>query len=122
MPRAPDPKRVARLHLAVTHGDPLYPDAGENAQPEVREAIARWRKLPEAEKVEGPLWFWLLGSSTPDYKLPRRAVDYEDPSPIANRQCGNCRYSYSHVKSRNSICSVIRGTIQPSAWCRLWEG
>lgn len=116
-----DPKRVARTHLKIADTDVLYPDAGENAQPEVKEALERWKKLPEAKKVEGPLWHWLLGAATPDYKLPREAVDYENPSPIANRTCGNCRYSYSHIQTGNAICSVIRGGIKAEAWCRLWE-
>lgn len=122
MARRADPKRVARLYLKIADADPLYPDAGKNAQPEVQEAIARWKTLPHAEKVEGPLWHWLLGAPTPDYKLPPEAADYQDPSPIANRTCGNCRYSYIHVKTDESICSVIRGGIEPSAWCRLWDG
>jgi hypothetical protein len=42
MSRRPDPKRVARLHLRIAADPPLYPDAGENAQPEVREAIERF--------------------------------------------------------------------------------
>jgi len=117
----PDPKRVARLHLAVLETDALYPDAGKNAQPEVKQAIERWKKLPEDEKVEGPLWHWLLGAPTPDYKLPPEATDYQDPSPIANRSCGNCRYAYQQVVNKDTICSVIRGPIEADAWCRLWD-
>lgn len=121
MSRCPDPERVARLHLAVLRPDPMYPDAGKNAQPEVVEAIERWKKLPEEEKVAGPLWHWLLGASTPVYKLPKEAADYQDPSPVASRRCGNCRYAYQHVLTKTSICSVVRGPIKPSAWCRLWD-
>ena len=121
MARQPDPKRVARLHLKVADQDPLYPDAGKDAQPEVVDAIERWKGLPEAEKVKGPLWHWLLGAATPAYKLPREAADYEDPTPIADRTCGNCRYAYKHVVSGEYICSVIRGSISPKAWCRPWD-
>lgn len=99
----------------------MYPDAGRNAQPEVREALKRWRKLPIEEKRSGPLWFWLLGDPTPVYKLPPDAVDYTDSSPIAERTCGNCKYAYRHVVSGKYICSVIRGFIQPSGWCQLWD-
>lgn len=118
-----DPKIIAerwRQKRAQTT-DALYPEAGRNAQPEVRAALDRWKELPYAVKVQGPLWHWLLGDPTPVYKLPPDAAEYTDESPIANRTCGNCKYAYQHVVSQKYICSVIRGYIVPPGWCRLWD-
>jgi hypothetical protein len=122
-----DPKTIAerwrRQKLREAKGfDPLYPDAGRNAQPEVQEALERWRQLSREEKLSGPLWHWLLGDPTPVYKLPGEAVGYVSKSPIDSRRCDNCRYAYKAVVDDKYICSVIRGTIEPEGWCELWDG
>ena len=110
-----------RLRQAAKAFDRMYPDAGRNAQPEIREALKRWKKLPVEEQRSGPLWFWLLGDATPVYKLPPAEVKYTAKSPIAERTCGNCKYAYQNVVTKKYICSVIRGFIVPPGWCQLWD-
>lgn len=121
-----DPKRIAekwrrRKLKDAGEFDPLYPQAGRNAQPEVRKALERWKELPREEKLSGPLWHWLLGDPTPVYKLPGEAVGYTNKSKFADRKCANCRYAYKAVVDDKYICSVIRGTIKPGGWCELWD-
>jgi hypothetical protein len=118
----PDPKRVAaRYRLKIAQPDPLYPDIGEKAPVGVQMAIEEWKTKPYEYKVSRPLWFHLLGTPTPNYKLPPEAVHYTEPSPIPDQTCGNCEYAYQHVVTGDYICSVMRGQIEPEAWCRLWE-
>jgi hypothetical protein len=122
-----DPRTLAerwrRRKLREAKGfDPLYPDAGRNAQPEVREALKRWKDLPRDEKITTPLWSWLLGDGTPVYKLPGAAVEYTSKSEFAGRTCGNCRFAYQKVATGKNICSVIRGPIDLAGWCQLWDG
>lgn len=121
-----DPKRLAdrwrRQKLKEAAGlDPLYPRAGRNAQPEVREALERWKGLPREEKLSGPLWHWLLGDPTPVYKLPGDSVGYVSKSKFEGRNCSNCRYAYAQVATGDLICSVIRGEIHADGWCELWD-
>ena len=100
-----------------------YPAAGLQAPPEIRLAIARFRKLPQTLKARVPLLYWLLGSGTPPYKMNPADALYGAPPPAAQamgQKCANCRFAWQNVKGRNYICSQIAGPIAPAAWCRLW--
>lgn len=97
-----------------------YPDAGERAQPEVQQAIERFRKLSDEEKENKVLLYWLLGEGTPDYKMAPDDAAYQD-SPQGKQKCANCEFAYKKVVKDQFICSQISGDIAPEAWCRLWK-
>lgn len=99
-----------------------YPKAGRNAPPEVQAAIERFRMIPPAEKANVPLLYWLLGDSTPAYKMSKEDSAYQSPTPVVGQTCGNCRFAYRNVVGKFFICSQIDGRIAPEAWCRLWRG
>lgn len=98
-----------------------YPNAGgPNAQPEVREAVRRFRSLPIVEQNRIPLLYWLLGSATPPYKMEPAEANYSRTATGAEK-CSNCRHAWQNVPGGFYICAMIRGRIEPGAWCRLWE-
>lgn len=98
-----------------------YPLAGgPNAQPEVQEAVERFRQLPLDERAEKPLLYWLLGSGTPPFKMSRIDSAYQD-KPFGFQKCGSCRFAWQRVKTGQYICSQIAQEIAPEAWCRLWK-
>ena len=97
------------------------PEAGKNAPPEVQEAVERWRALPEEERRNKPLLYWLLGSGTPDYKMSPEESDYTDRSEVEGQTCDNCEFAYLKIANKKFICSQISGHIQPKGWCRLWK-
>lgn len=99
---------------------PGYTETGDNAQPEVQEAILRWAKLPATERAKKPLLYWLLGSGTPPYKIPKSIARYVDRSGIPGQTCGNCEFQYLKTANKKYICSQIRGAIKPPGWCIYW--
>jgi len=97
---------------------PRVPD--EQTQPEVAEAVERWREEVDEETKENvPLLYWLLGTGTPPYKMEKGDADY-DTKPHNDMRCGNCEYYYEGMDG-SGVCSQVRGNIQRSHWCRLWE-
>jgi hypothetical protein len=93
----------------------------EDAQPEVKAAVERYREeVDEEEKEYEPLVYWLLGSGTPPYKMEKADADYAI-EPFENQKCGNCEFYYEGVDGRG-VCSQIRGEIKREHWCRLWVG
>jgi hypothetical protein len=98
-----------------------YPKAGKNAQPGINKDIETYKKLPPEEKAKTPLLWWLLGSTTQDYKMSKKDALYTEESKTAGQKCSNCRFAYQHITSGRYICSMMRGNIEPGAWCRLWE-
>ena len=98
-----------------------YPNAGlENAQPEVRKAVERFRQLPDDQKSDKVLLWWLLGSGTPQYKMSKEDSQYTDKS-TSNNACASCKFMYLKEVTDQRICSQISGTVQPKGWCRLWK-
>jgi hypothetical protein len=102
-------------------GDFMYPDAGKNADPDVRLAIKYFRSLPASVRAKKPLLYWLLGSGTPPYKMSKKDSRYTH-QPVKGQKCSNCRFAYQRVVDKKIICSQIEGEIKPSHWCRLWVG
>lgn len=99
-----------------------YPGAGgPDAHPGVREAVQQFRGLPESEREDDVLLYWLLGSGTPPYKMSQADADYTDEAS-GNQTCANCEYLYEEYTSGRLICSQIRGEVSADGWCRLWEG
>ena len=102
-----------------------YPLAGVpgKAQPEVVEAVERFRSLPAEQRNRMPLLYWLLGAGTPVYKMDKEASAY-GPTPPGRKGeiCGNCRFAYARVLNGQLICSQIEGDIAWKAWCRFWKG
>ena len=96
-----------------------YPQAGLQAQPEVQEAIQRFRFAPDPNL---PLLYWLMGSGTQPFKMARNDSYYEDFSRVRGQRCGNCVYTFKNQVTGKFICSQIRGHITLPAWCRLWLG
>ena len=120
MPLPYDPEDYAGLE-EFDVGD-LYPQAiTPETQPEVAEAIERFRELPAIKRREQPLLWWLLGNGTPPLKASKEDANYADPSPVKDETCGNCVYAYKHVTSGKYICSMMRGYIKPAAWCEFWD-
>ncbi len=97
-----------------------YPKAGEAAQPEVKAAIKRFRKLPMADRKKKPLLYWLTGEATSDLKMSKADSEYTDKSST-KENCGNCEYIWKEPTSDRYICSQISGEIKPAGWCRLWD-
>lgn len=96
-----------------------YPNAGKNAPKEVRKAINRFKKLPQDKKNNTVLLYWLLGSGTPEYKMPKDKADYKT-EPQGDQVCGNCQFAYVETDGDKHICSKVRGPIELGAWCKLW--
>lgn len=99
----------------------LYPNAGENAQPEVKAAIKRFNEMSAAEQSEYVLLDWLLGEGTPDYKMPPKPAVYMDKSTVSGQRCDNCILSYQNLVSGRYICSEINPDIKPAGWCKWWN-
>lgn len=99
-----------------------YPEAAPDEAPEeVREAVSRFREeVPDGVKVDTPLLYWLLGASTPAYKMGKGDAEYQD-EPKDSNYCGNCEYAYYSNETGNLICSQIRGPIDWDGWCKFWD-
>ncbi len=97
-----------------------YPQAGQPpAQPEIQQAVRRFRSLPIAEQARIPLLYWLLGSGTPPYKMAPGEAGYVNPSTGA-QTCANCAHAWQNPSTGVLICAMIRDPIVPAAWCRFW--
>ena len=97
-----------------------YPGAGRYAQPEVKQAVQRFRRLPLVQQENEVLLYWLLGDGTPPYKMSQPDSDYVDMSTVPGQVCGNCDFAFRHVGTGELICSQIRDPIAMEGWCRLW--
>lgn len=102
-----------------------YPDAGKEAQEKVKEAIELFKQLPDEEKANTPLLYWLLGSGTPEYKMSKQDSDYTEQTEIETQTCDNCEFAYTKTITVPSgdpdiICSQVTGRIHAKGWCRLW--
>lgn len=75
---------------------------------------------PEGDKSQMPFLYSLLGSGTPPTKMSREDSSYQ-LKPVGKQRCENCSSAYSQVVSGELICSQISGTIEPQAWCALWN-
>jgi hypothetical protein len=98
-----------------------YPEAGKNAQPEVKEAVERFRQLSDEEKSANPLLYWLLGAGTPPYKVSKKDCDYKEQTEIPNQTCANCEFFYLKPSKQIYICSQIEGKVGKQAWCNRWK-
>lgn len=103
-----------------TKDENQYPDAGKNAQPEVKKAIERFRKLPAEERSKKPLLYWLMGTGTQPYKMSKEDSQYTDKTH-GKQRCDNCVFAFKNVVSGKYICSQIQEEIKPAGWCNLWE-
>ena len=99
--------------------DYLYPKAGINANKHIKQAIEEFRRLPNKEKQNKPLLYWLLGSGTPPYKMSKKDSKYKKNS-YRGQNCGNCRFTFMRVLNKELICSQIEGNIELNHWCKLW--
>ena len=99
-----------------------YPKAGKDAPPGVKKEVENFNKLPPEEKAKQSMLWWLLGSTTQEYKMSKQDALYAEESKTKGQKCSNCRFAYVHVVTGKRICSAMRGQIKPDAWCRLWEG
>jgi hypothetical protein len=98
-----------------------YLAAGSGAQPEVKKAIARFRKLPAAERKKYPsLWGWLLGKKgTPPYKIDREWIQWAQ-HPVRGQKCANCQRWYIHYATQTGICDSLSGSWKGDWWCERW--
>jgi hypothetical protein len=97
-----------------------YPNAGENAQPEVKEAIKRFLELTEEERAKQPLWGWLLGEGTPHFKISAEDSEYTDKSKDKKLTCSNCEWFHIKVANQKGICSKIEPYVKSEGWCNRW--
>ena len=97
-----------------------YPDAGKDAQPEVKEALERFKKMSPEERSKKPLLYWLLGTGTQPYKMSQEDSEYTDKSP-GEHKCDNCVYTFTNHTSGKHICSQIQEEVKLEGWCKLWE-
>jgi len=97
-----------------------YDDAGSNAQPEVKAAMDRFRRLPEDIRAKKPLWSWLLGEGTPRFKVSAEDSEYVDKSPDDHHVCANCEFFYLHIPTHDGICSEIEPRVKAAGWCNRW--
>jgi len=95
-----------------------YPDAGENAQPEVQSAIRRFK---QEGHTDDNLFYWLLGEGTHDFKMPKTLATYSNESEFKEKRCNGCEFSFQKVYNKHYHCSMIEGEIKLTGWCRLWK-
>ena len=101
--------------------DYLYPKAGINANKHIKQAIEEFRRLPNKEKQNKPLLYWLLGSGTPPYKMSKKDSKYKRNS-YRGQNCGNCRFTFMRWVNKELVCSQIQGNVELDHWCKLWVG
>jgi hypothetical protein len=89
-------------------------------QPEVKQAVERFRDMDPSERDTNVLLWWLLGSGTPPYKMSQEDSQYSDTAGTAEEACANCDFLYQKVTTGEYICSQIRGKVRPGGWCNLW--
>ena len=97
----------------------LYPKAGANANSYIKQAIEQFRRLPNKQKENKPLLYWLLGSGTPPYKMSKKDSRYQG-KPFRGQNCGNCRFTFMRWTNKELICSQIEGNVELDHWCKLW--
>jgi len=100
-----------------------YPHAGKNAQPEVKEAVQRFKGLSKyyiEMKSKVNLSKWLLGNLD-DYKMAPEDARYTDLSMASAQRCANCEHICLKMSTRSHICSEISGNISPDGWCNQWK-
>lgn len=99
-----------------------YGDALEVAPDGVRERVLEFANLPEDEREEKVLLWYILGTGTPEYKMSKELSEYDREGGSAKQNCGNCEFMYLKLKSGDYICSQIRGEVHFKGWCKLWKG
>ena|SRR3990167_1139723 len=99
----------------------LYPLVSAKAQPEVKAAIKRFMAMPERNRAQAPLLYWLIGGSTQTMKMDKADAAYEDPGQHGSQRCGNCRHAWTSTRDRFHICALVQGEISTCAYCSLWE-
>lgn len=96
-------------------------DQKADPQPEVKEAVKRFREMDPDERDTNILLYWLLGSGTPPYKMSQSDAQYADDTGTQEQACANCEFLYQKVTTGEYICSQIRGKVKPGGWCNQWE-
>ena len=103
-----------------------YPEAlvSGKAQPEVIEAVERFRNLPLKVRERTSLLYWLLGNSFESFKTPKEDVEYKEKSD--KEKCSKCKHIYINIpelkaKDRKFKCFMVEGGIDLSGWCNKWE-
>jgi len=96
-------------------------DERAEPQPEVKEAVKRFREMDPEERDTNILLYWLLGSGTPPYKMSQEDAKYSDDAGTAETACANCEFFYQKVPTGEYICSQIRGKVRPEGWCNQWK-
>lgn len=100
-----------------------YVSVDENAepQPEVKEAVKRFRNMDPEERDTNILLYWLLGSGTPPYKMSQEDAQYSRNAGNQKQACLNCEFFYQKVPTGSYVCSQIRGNVHPEGWCNQWQ-
>ena len=102
--------------------DLQYIQAYKSAPAETKRAIVKFMQLPEKERQNKPLLYFILGAGTPPYKMDKASSKYVSVSKHPTQDCENCIFAFQNVVKQNFICSQIRGDIEPDGWCKLWKG
>jgi len=96
-------------------------DEKAEPQPEVKEAVERFRDMDPDERDTNILLYWLLGSGTPPYKMSKEDSQYSHTTGTQEQACANCEFLYQKVTTGEYICSQIRGKVKPGGWCNQWK-
>jgi hypothetical protein len=105
----------------AAHVEADYEEARELGQPEVQEAVERYLAIPQEQRSEHVLLWWLLGSGTPPYKMSQEQAEYADGAGTVEQACLNCDFFYQKVPTGEYVCSQMRGPIEPGGWCNQWK-
>jgi len=97
-----------------------YEDAEKDVHEGVVYAIKEFRNLPEEEKENLPLLYYLLKKSTPAFKMSKEDSNYIEVAQ-GSEKCSNCRFIYKRLIDGKYICSQVADEIKPEAWCKLWK-
>lgn len=97
----------------------------EKLSPEIKQLLDKFRMLPEDEKRRTPLLWWLLGTSTANFKMSKEDASYVDKSQTTDQICANCKSIY--YNQGKYICDQVgmgekgNDLIKPQGWCKLWR-
>lgn len=121
-----------------------YPDAGKNAPAGVKQAVMDFKRQPKVVQENEVLLYYVLGGSTPAYKMSKAAARYKEfkgkgdkmldavvmritktfqgiVRKVNVQRCGNCKFAYMQPLRGKFICSQMRGEIKPSGYCKLFS-
>jgi len=93
--------------------------AGPKAQPEIKQAVERFKSLPENKRKAKSLLTWLLGPDSFPYKASAEDCEYTKFSDY-EACCNNCEHLSFKIANRQPTCSQIQPYVDILGWCNRW--